>query len=66
MPMKFWTMSTIARVAGVSRQAVSLWVKKGDFPPPVGEIAETERGPVLLWTPDDVEAWLQKNRPNPS
>lgn len=56
-------MGNIAKHAGVSRQAVALWVKKPGFPPPVADLEPTEAGPILLWAPDDVKAWLAKNPP---
>lgn len=48
------TQAVIARLAGVTRQAVSQWVKRRqDFPPPA---ARSRRGP--LWDRDAVLRWL--------
>jgi len=51
------TQAEIARMAGVSRQAVGHWVRRADFPRPH---ARTSRGPA--WRRDDVLHWLSFGR----
>lgn len=47
------TQAEIARIAGVSRQAVNQWVRRGDFPRP---FTRTARG--AAWRRDDILHWL--------
>ena len=51
------TQAEIARIAGVTRQAVGLWVRREDFP---RSHARTTRG--AAWRRDDVLHWLTLDR----
>ena len=63
MAVILWTMADIADRAGVVRQAVALWVKRPDFPPPFAATPDGGKSGMRLWVPEHVEDWLSRNPP---
>lgn len=56
-PVDLVRQADVARLAGVSRQAVHHWTRRADFPRPY---TTTAAGPT--WRRDDVLHWLSRNR----
>lgn len=56
------SLADIARLANVSHTAARRWPTRGDFPEPVGTIAQGTAQPVQVWTLADVDAWHRAHR----
>lgn len=54
MTTQLWMAADIAHAAGVTRQRVTQWAHRDDFPKPVA----TTPGGTRLWSPTDVRTWL--------
>ena len=55
-PDDLLTQADIARMAGISRQRVSVLVRDGKLPPPS---AQCEQHGRLAWERHRIDAWLQ-------
>jgi predicted DNA-binding transcriptional regulator AlpA len=57
-PLELFGLQEIARLAGVSAQAVSNWVqRKPDFPQPIATLASGS-----IWKGSDIRAWLERDQ----
>lgn len=53
IPMQIYRRPEIERRLGISRSTVYLWLRKGQFPPPI-KLGQRAIG----WRASDIEAWL--------
>jgi predicted DNA-binding transcriptional regulator AlpA len=61
LPEELASVAEIAEMFGISRRTVHRYIRRSDFPAPLGRVAA---GPI--WGRSEVEAWGREHLPLPS